>query len=229
MGNIVITGASSGIGAAIAHYFYTKGHHIIALGRHLDTALPYEIIACDLTERKELKAILQQLKKREISGLVNGAGIGLFEPHEELDFTHINSLLDINLHAPILLSNALLRALKASKGFIINLSSIEATRHAKFSALYSASKAGLRSFGLSLFEEVRKSGVQVITLNLDMTDTPFFDTLHFKPHKEAALDVQSICDTVDMALKLPQNATVTELTLRPQYLKIEKRPKHAKK
>lgn len=229
MGNIVVTGASSGIGCAIAHYLHSQGHHIIALSRgQVDTR--FQSIACDLADTKSIAQALAKLDKEpEITALVNAAGIGIFEPHEELNAQSIERLVQINLTAPMLLAQAFLRRIKAQKGFILNITSIEATRQAKFSALYSASKAGLRAFGLSLFEEVRKSGVQVITINPDMTDTPFFDALHFKPHADAVLDPQSITAMIDAALKLPERATITELTIRPQYFKIEKKAKDAKK
>jgi hypothetical protein len=69
----------------------------------------------------------------------------------------IEELIAVNLKAPIILSNLCLRSLKKTKGNIINITSVEATKHSKFSALYTATKSGLRDFSLSLFEELRKS------------------------------------------------------------------------
>jgi short-subunit dehydrogenase len=168
-------------------------------------------------------AIEPYIKEHNIVGLINSAGFGRFEPHEEHSIETITTMTALNLTAPMLLSKLLLRDIKKHQGFIINITSIEATKSAKFSALYSATKSGLRAFGLALFEEVRKSGVQVVTINPDMTDTAFFDELRFKPHHEAALDTQSICKSVEMILDLPKEATITELTIRPQLFKIDKK------
>ncbi|MDX9744874.1 MAG: SDR family oxidoreductase, partial [Arcobacteraceae bacterium] len=164
----IVTGYSSGIGEAICEKLEVHGYEIIKLNARLEDSKNVE---------KEVKEILKTI---DIDFLINCAGVGIFEPHEELNTKQIEKLIAINLTAPILLSNLVLRSLKKTKGNIINITSIEATRHSKFSALYTATKSGLRDFSLSLFEEVRKSGVKVTSINPDMTMTPFFDTLQFK-------------------------------------------------
>ena len=165
---VIVTGASSGIGKAIAHYYLSNNYTVIGIGRdfkkanHNENFIP---IVCDLALASEIQEkIVPLAKKYPIKVLVNAAGFGRFEPHEELNPSIIQSMTDVNLTAPMKLSNLFLRSIKEQQGMIINITSIEATRHAKFSALYSATKAGLRAFGLSLFEEVRKSGVKIITL-----------------------------------------------------------------
>jgi len=224
---VIVTGASSGIGKAIAHYYLSKDYTVIGIGRDFKKAKHHENfipVICDLTQAKEIqKNIVPLVKKYSIKILVNAAGFGRFEPHEELDSAMIESMTAVNLTAPMKLSNLFLRSIKEHQGMIINITSIEATRHAKFSALYSATKAGLRAFGLSLFEEVRKSGVKVITLNPDMTDTPFFDKLRFQPAKGAALNPKTIIHTLDLIMQLPEDTVITELTIRPQYFKLDKK------
>ena len=116
---------------------------------------------CYTTLLRNLKTSLFSV--RNLGLLVNAAGFGRFEPHEELSMKTIQEMISLNLTAPITLSNLLLRPLKENKGSIINITSIEATRSSKFSALYSATKSGLRAFGQSLFEEVRNHGVSVVT------------------------------------------------------------------
>ncbi len=223
---VVVTGASSGIGKAIAEYLMSRGFSVIGIARSFDHPPSEQFIpvVCDLADPQMIQTVIEPLaRKYPVSILVNAAGFGRFEPHEELNLATITQMTAVNLTAPMLLANIFLRSLKKYEGTLINITSIEATRHAKFSALYSATKAGLRAFGLSLFEEVRKSGVQVVTINPDMTDTAFFDELRFKPASDAALDTQTIADTVKMILELPKGATVTELTLRPQFFKIDKK------
>lgn len=224
---VIVTGASSGIGKAIAHYYLTNNYMVIGIGRNFKKAKHHENfipIVCDLSLAKQIEEKIEPLaKKYPIKVLVNAAGFGRFEPHEELGSAMIESMTSVNLTAPMKLSNLFLRSIKEHKGMIINITSIEATRHAKFSALYSATKAGLRAFGLSLFEEVRKSGVKVITLNPDMTDTPFFDQLRFKPSKGAALNPKTIVHTLDLIMQLPEDTVITELTIRPQYFKLDKK------
>ena len=209
--NALVTGYSSGIGKAIAEVLEQSGYKILKLNSRLEDIQSLEI---------EMKRLLQS---NDIDVLVNCAGIGVFEPHEEISVKKIEELIDVNLKAPIILTNLSLRSLKKTKGHIINISSVEATRHSKFSATYTATKSGLRDFSLSLFEELRKSGVRVTSINPDMTDTNFFESLKFAPSKEekSHLVAQEIAQSVMNIIKL--DGVVTDITIRPQYLKITKK------
>ena len=205
----IVTGYSSGIGKEICEEL--KDHEIIKLNSRLEDIDSLE---------NEVKEIL---KNNDIDLLVNCAGVGVFKPHEELSITKIKELIDINLTAPIILANLCLRSLKKTKGHIINISSIEATKHSKFSATYTATKSGLRNFGLSLFEELRRADVKVTTINPDITDTNFFDELQFKPSTKEKTHLLSrdIAKTVRDVLN--SSGVITELTIRPQRFEIEKK------
>jgi len=207
----IVTGYSSGIGKAICNELKSTGYTIIKLNSRLENIIGVE---------KEIKSIL---KEKEIDLLVNCAGIGIFQPHEEISIGKIKELIDINLTAPIILSNLLLRSLKKTQGNIINISSVEATKHSKFSALYTATKSGLRDFSLSLFEELRKSGVGVTTINPDLTITNFFDNLQFEPSTkdETFLLPETIAKAVVDILSI--DGVVTDFTIRPQKFEIKRK------
>jgi len=211
MKNAIVTGYSSGIGKAICSELESNDYTIIKLTSRLEDLSSLE------QEVKEL------LKTKEIDLLINCAGVGIFQPHEEISVAKIKELIDINLTAPIVLSNLLLRSLKQTQGKIINIASIEATKHSKFSALYTATKSGLRDFGLSLFEELRKSGVGVTTINPDLTTTNFFDDLQFEPSKQedTFLLPQTIAKTVIDVLNT--QGVITDITIRPQKFAIQKK------
>ena len=211
MKNAIVTGYSSGIGRAICEDLEKNGFHIIKLHSRLEDLVSLE---------QEVKEVL---KKKEIDLLVNCAGVGVFQPHEEISIAKIKELIDINLTAPIVLSNLVLRSLKKTQGRIINIASIEATKHSKFSALYTATKSGLRDFGLSLFEELRKSGVGVTTINPDLTTTNFFNDLQFEPSKQedTFLFPETIAKTVIDILNT--QGVITDITLRPQKFAINKK------
>lgn len=210
MKNAIVTGYSSGIGEAICKILEENDFTVLKLKTRLEDSLNLEI---------EVK---QLLKNQDLDLLVNCAGLGVFKPHEEISVEKIKELIDVNLTAPILLCNLCLRALKKTKGHIINISSIEATRHSKFSALYTATKAGLRNFSLSLFEELRRSDVKVTNINPDLTKTNFFDELNFEPSsaKNAHLLPEEIAKAVINIIKF--DGVITDITLRPQRLEIKK-------
>ena len=207
----IVTGYSSGIGYAICEELKKNNYQIFKLKTRLENINDLE---------KEVKNILKQ---HDINLLVNCAGVGVFEPLEEISLSKIEELIAVNLKAPIVLTNLTLRSLKKTKGKIINISSIEATKHSKFSALYTATKSGLRDFSLALFEEVRKSGVGVTSINPDLTKSDFFDTLNFQPSSKDKyhLTTQEIAKTVIEIINT--KGVITDITLRPQYFGIEKK------
>ncbi len=218
MKKALLTGANSGIGKALYKKLINNGYTVYRIGKKNSE------IEVDLRDTKTLtKEVKRLLESAEIDLLVNCAGVGVFEPCEEISIQKIEELIDVNLQAPILLSSLTLRSLKKTKGTIVNISSIEATRNSKFSALYSATKAGLRSFSLSLFEEVRKSGVKVININPDITKTEFFDDLKFEPSDNP----QTYINPEDLAgeiLHIIDSAFVTtDITIRPQRFAIKKK------
>ena len=211
MQSAVVTGASSGIGKAICEYL-SKEYKIYKISRR---------DGIDITDINSLEK-LEFLKDKNIKILVNCAGIGIFKPHEEIKTKDIKKLIDTNLTAPIVLSKLLLRTLKQNKGYIFNITSIEALRHSKFSALYTATKAGLRSFSMSLFEEVRKD-VKVISINPDITKTNFFDELNFchSDERDSYIEPQSIINIIDLALNTEE--IIEDITIRPKLVKIKKK------
>mgnify|MGYP001765700268 CR=1 FL=1 len=230
MATAIVTGASSGIGEAIARMLLDEGYKVIGISRSRGEIRhdAFFHLSCDLSDTGAIEAIQKELQTcGDLKLHVNAAGFGRFEPHEELSAQTITQMIALNLTAPILLTNLLLRSLKHAKGIIINITSIEATRSSKFSALYTATKSGLRAFGHSLFEEVRSSGVGVVTINPDMTDTPFFDDLRFGvgEGEDTKLFAEDIAETVRNILRLREGLSVTELPIRPRKFGITKKPR----
>ena len=97
MKNAIVTGYSSGIGYSICKELEENGYFIIKLDSRLEEIKELEL---------EVKSII---KSKEIDLLVNCAGIGIFQPHEEISINKIKELIDVNLTAPIILTNLLVR------------------------------------------------------------------------------------------------------------------------
>ncbi len=223
----LVTGSSSGIGEAISRKLLRLGYTVYGLARReQQTVKNFRPVVCDITNTPLLESIIKTLsKENDFNLLIHCAGLGRFEPHEELSPSILKQIIDTNLTAPVILSSLLLRSLKKTKGTIINISSIEALKASKFSAAYSASKAGLHHFGNALFEEVRKSGVNVISIHPDLTQTPFFDELHFKPSEDIQMHLkpEDIACAIEDILKMREGIAITELTIRPQRFGIKKK------
>ena len=157
--------------------------------------------------------------------LINCAGFGRFEPHEELSAKTVTDMVFLNLTAPMLLTNALLRNLKKNSGYLININSIEALRASKFAGVYSATKAGLRAFGDSLFEETRKSSLSITNINPDMTQSNFYKELRFETsqQEDEKLLASDIADAVEHIISMRKGAVVSEYTIRSLNFGISKK------
>lgn len=227
----VVTGASSGIGKAISKRLLTLGYKVIGISRSItdkDFDNPaFQALQCDLSQQKEVLSLCENLKKEDVFILVNCAGFGRFEPHEALHVNIITTMTFLNLTAPMLLTNALLRSLKNNAGYLININSIEALRASKFAAVYSATKAGLRAFSDALFEETRKSAISITNINPDMTESNFYDELRFETSQKEDEKLLScdIADAVAHILSMRKGAVVSEYTIRSLHFGIAKKTK----
>lgn len=235
----VVTGATSGIGAAVCRSLLKENWRIYGIGRdfskvpELTGEERFAAVECDLKRFTELEAAVRRIKadqkerqKREgtkeeqegIQLLVNGAGVGYFGPHEELNPAKIHELTAVNLEAPMILASLFLRELKKTGGFIINISSVTAKKTNPHGCAYGAVKAGLTSFGESLFDEVRKYGVRVVNLHPDMTASDFYRNADF--HEGSGEDTylfpEETADCVMEILHLRRGAVITDMTIRPQ-------------
>jgi short-subunit dehydrogenase len=216
----VVTGASSGIGKEIALRLLSLGYRVIGVSRSVASddfkSEYFSALNVDLSDEKETLQLCQTLQKESAFILINAAGFGRFEPHEELSFQTITQMTFLNLTAPMLLTNTLLRSLKKNSGYLININSIEAIRASKFAGVYSATKAGLKAFSDSLFEETRRSELSITNINPDMTESAFYDELRFETSKkeDEKLLVSDIADAIEHILSMRKGAVVSDYTIR---------------
>ena len=224
-----MTGASSGIGKAICERLLSLKYEVIGISRAITTKhfnhAAFKAIQADLSNEKETLKICETLKKENIFILINAAGFGRFEPHEELSGKVITDMTFLNLTAPMLLTNVTLRDLKKNDGYLININSIEAIKASKFAGVYSATKAGLKAFSDSLFEETRKSGLSITNINPDMTESGFYNELRFETSskEDEKLLATDIADAVEHILTMRKGAVVSDYTIRSLKFGISKK------
>ena len=229
MHKAVVTGASSGIGKAMSLRLLSLGWEVIGISRSIDDAMigldNFTHIKADLSSENETLKIIESLKNIKIKLLINSAGTGVFEPHEELNASTISTMVFLNLTAPLLLTNALLRTLKSNDGYLININSIEALRASKFAGVYSATKAGLKAFGDSLFEETRKSSLSITNINPDMTQSNFYNDLRFdvSDKEDEKLLATDLADALEHILSMRKGAVISEYTIRSLNFGIKKK------
>ncbi|MFT5660494.1 MAG: short-subunit dehydrogenase [Sulfurimonas sp.] len=225
----IVTGASGGIGKSITLRLLKMGYAVTGISRSIKEEDfnndDFNAIQTDLSNEKETLKLCENLKRTSVHILVHCAGFGRFEPHEELSPQTITDMTFLNLTSPMLLTNVLLRSLKNNDGYLININSIEAIKASKFAGVYSATKAGLKAFGDSLFEETRKSTLSITNINPDMTESSFYDELRFETSKKENEKLLSsdIADAVEHILNMRKGAVISEYTLRSLNFGIAKK------
>ena len=222
----IVTGASSGIGRAISEKLGVLGYEVFGIGRRFDTEEDRDIagvlqcendlknaifhpIICDLTDTDKLCAIVKQVTSE----------------HTELNPKKIQEMVRVNLEAPLILTQQLLRTLKKNGGYIINISSVTAKQPSPHGCAYAATKAGLASFSSSLFDEARKYGVKVTAVYPDMTETNLYRNADFTvgEEKESYLTPEEVAEAVEYVLAQREGIVIPELVLRPQFHRIRKK------
>lgn len=225
----IVTGASSGIGQAISKLLLEQHYRVYGIGRDFSKSVPaseeFIELCWDLSNTSVLSEKIKEIKSRdEIHILVNNAGVGYFGPHEELNPQKIHEMVAVNLEAPLVLSQLLLRDIKKHQGYIFNISSVTALKSNTHGCAYGATKAGLTSFSDSLFDEVRKYGVKVVSIHPDMTKSNFYRNSDFR--EGSSLDTyllpEEVAQVIAMVLKQREGILVSEITLKPQKHQIRR-------
>ena len=216
----IVTGASSGIGKAIAEMLVSLGYEVFGFGREFTAEVSFHPVVCDLLDTEELERHIKQIRKQyEIYILINNAGIGYYGLHEELNAAKIKQMVRTNLELPLLLSNLLLRDLKKSKGYLLQISSVTALKNSPHGCAYGATKAGLTAFSRSLFDEARKYGVKVTVIHPDMTQTKLYRNADFT----AAEDLQASLLPEDVAEAVRTVLAARDGMVIPQLHRISKK------
>lgn len=226
---VVLTGASSGIGRAIARRLLECGYKVYGVGRDFGEEIwphGFHKLIIDMKNTGSFYDQIRGLLKREnICGLINNAGAAYYGLHETLNPAKIHEMVTVNLEIPMVLSQLALRDLKKNRGHIINISSVTAKQTNPHGCAYGATKAGLSSFSASLFDENRKYGVHVCTIHPDMVKTNLYRNADFCQGEDemSYLTPQQVADAVMYVLSVPESMSVTDITLRPQKHQIRRK------
>jgi short-subunit dehydrogenase len=170
-GKVLITGATGGIGHAIARAFAARGSRLTLTGRRRDVLEPLadelgaRALAADLTVRDDVERLVRELADVGVDVLVANAAMPASGLLTELTLEQVDRMLDVNLRAPIALAHALAPAMIArGRGHLVFISSTAGKTASPASSIYSATKFGLRGFALGLRQDLRSHGVGVSTV-----------------------------------------------------------------
>jgi NAD(P)-dependent dehydrogenase (short-subunit alcohol dehydrogenase family) len=171
----LVTGASTGIGRACALHLAGLGFEVLAGVRHAGDAPPgTEPLTLDVTVEEQVAAAAGRAGAT-LDALVNNAGIAVTGPVEVLDVAEWRRQLEVNLLGQVAVTRALLPALLAARGRVVNLSSISGRVAIPLLGPYAASKFALEGFNDALRREVEPHGVRVVSVEPGGIATPIWD------------------------------------------------------
>jgi hypothetical protein len=189
MNTTLITGASSGIGAAFARKLASRGRNVLLVARSEDklitlcneigrlSGIRAQYFTLDLQKPGAGAELLEETQRRDlvIDMLVNNAGFGSMGEFERLDLERELEIIDLNIKSLVDLTHRFLGPMRERRqGVIVNVASTAAFQPVPYMATYAATKAFVLSFSEALWEENRPHGVHVMALCPGVTDTNFF-------------------------------------------------------
>jgi short-subunit dehydrogenase len=189
----LITGASSGIGAALARALAKRGSSLVLVARRSDRlnllaeelraahpAVDVHTLALDVTREGAGAEMRRQLNDRGIAvtSVINNAGAGMWGLFGSADPDRLQHMIRLNVAAVVDISRAFLEQIvEAGSGYLVNLTSVAAYSSIPNQGAYSATKAFVLSFTESLWAETRTTGIRVLAFAPGVTDTEFFDVV----------------------------------------------------
>jgi NADP-dependent 3-hydroxy acid dehydrogenase YdfG len=217
----LITGASSGIGAATARHAAGQGYRIVLAARSVDrlAELATELggdayalaVRCDVTEWEQQEEMVQRALERfgRLDVVFVNAGFGAKRGFLEESPEFWRSMVLTNVYGAALTIRATLPAVKEARGHFVLTSSV-AGRRALPGSLYSATKWAVTAMGEALRQEMADTGVRVTLIEPGMVDTPFFDN-----PVSGVLGADDVARAVMFAVSQPAHVDVNEILVRP--------------
>jgi 3-hydroxy acid dehydrogenase / malonic semialdehyde reductase len=227
---VLVTGASSGIGAAIVRRFAQDGFRVILAARRQDRldALAAElegehtVLPLDVRDRSAVERALEGL---EVDILINNAGLALgLEPAQSADLADWEEMIDVNIKGVLYATRAVLPGMVArERGHIINLGSVAGSYPYPGGNVYGATKAFIKQLSLNLRADLHGTHVRVTDIEPGMVETEF-TLVRFKGDAERArkvyegfeaLRAEDIADLVHYAASLPPHININRLEVMP--------------
>src|SRR2546422_3371314 len=203
-GGVVVTGASTGLGAAIVRHLAGKGFRVFGTVRRAEdeVALTRDgvtAVRMDVTDTASVRRAREQVDRAlagtPLAGLVNNAGIPAAGPLELFPLDELRHILDVNLIGAVAVTQAFLPRLKASRGRIVNISSVAGRGALPFLGPYAASKFGLEAISDSLRRELLPFGVKVIVIEPGTFKTAIWSKVEVMDlHRYAGTPYESVLD-----------------------------------
>ncbi|MEO6901637.1 MAG: SDR family oxidoreductase [Bacteroidia bacterium] len=222
----IVTGASSGLGAALSTSLIKKGAKVYGLARNLNSLLVIQKklganffpVQLDITDQKALALWVENnfSDNHAPDILINNAGMGYFSKIDALSIEHWHNMVNTNLNGVFYITSKIVPLMKKNKGtsHIINIGSILGKTTTAESAAYAATKYAMQGFSEALFKELRADKIKVTCVNPGSMNTDFFEHSGIVPN-DNMLQPKDVADLITHIIETPDNFLIDEITLRP--------------
>jgi len=223
---VIITGASSGLGASFSQTLVNRGATVYGLARSEDKLKmvldklgdSFIPIKLDITNRDAIDAWIEDTFNATQSPdiLINNAGVGYFGNVDELPVEDWETMVSTNLNGVFYITRKIVPLMKQYKehAHIINIASIAATMGNPKLSGYNATKYGLRGFSDALFKELRYEGIKVTCMLPGSIRTSFFDNIDIDTHPNM-MSAEEVSEVLVQILETSDNLLINEIMMRP--------------
>jgi short-subunit dehydrogenase len=173
---ILVTGASQGIGYAVAEGFAKAGYRVIGVARNLPKTKPmFDAQIMDVTQAQSIQTVLTYIKStyKQLDVLINNAGYGIAGAVEETPVEEVKRLFDVNVMGLHQVTQTMLPMLKVTKGLIINIGSVAGDFTIPFQTFYSMTKSSVATYTEGLRQELKPFGIRVVNVKPGDTKSNF--------------------------------------------------------
>jgi len=230
----IVTGAGKGIGKSIALSLASANYFVILTGRNAEnlTQTAGEIssiggeslaVPADVSKNEDIEALFQKTMNvtSHIHVLVNNAGLGYFQPAEDVPELDYDQMFDVNVKGSFLLSKKIIPLMKKQRsGHVIMITSDVARRVFAGGSIYCASKHAQDALASAMRKELRPFGVKVTAIMPGLTDTYFGDTQAGIPEKKGWLKPQDIANACMFAINTPSHVLIDDILIHPMEQEI---------
>jgi NAD(P)-dependent dehydrogenase (short-subunit alcohol dehydrogenase family) len=222
---VVVTGATKGLGRALAIALVQKGHRVVAVGRNQEQldSLPGEAgdpkllttVRADLSTREGVTAAIADIRAATAGGataLINNAGVQLFAPVDEFDLDQVEETLFVNVFVPFALTQALVPELEKANGLVLNIASDLAYRPMELGSIYVASKFALFGMTQVMQEELRGRGIRI-----SLIEPGYIATGDYAAQRSRAnhMDPAALAQVLAWIFDTPDGLRIDRLTVHP--------------
>lgn len=226
---IIITGASRGIGKALALTLAKDGSNLSLVARNHQELLEVKkeaealgakvlIFSGSVADEELVKKVVTETAQTfgKIDALVNNAGFGVFKQAAEITTHEWDSIFETNVKGTFLFCREVVPFMKNSgQGHIVNIASDVAKRVFDGGSLYCASKYAQDAFSMALRKEVRKDNIKVSVVYSGVVDTHFHKREEGDPHQARYLSSKDMANTIYFILSAPAHVVIDELMIHP--------------